>query len=91
MSPLDRCLYFSSGSGEEDIGKESCWYSFCLTSTQLCCPLGTGPLQGMGAGGFLPRETITVFDLYVTIPKGSMGQAVPSVHLAKLGANNERC
>lgn len=84
VPPLERRLCFSGGSGGRE-SREGRWDSFCphITSTFfffLPDVVVTGPglqLQGVQTGMVPKRETLTVFHLHVTSPKGLTGQDVP--------------
>lgn len=85
-----RFLCFSSGSREE-VGRKGRW--FFSSPQQLkqnypatwCIGHKTRSVTTRMETGMIPKQqTVTVFNLSATIPKGLMGQDVLSTHLSKL-------
>lgn len=96
MSPLDRFLCVSGASEEEAVSKDAGVFSsphHHSFSPPPPTPLPldavvVGPglqLQGLEARMIPSQETVTIFNLFVRISKGLMGQDVPSLYLVKLG------
>lgn len=89
--PLDRCLLFWGKGVREGADILSASQHLNVFGGVFSPPTNavvTGPgwqLQGMETGMIPKQETVTVCNLYVTIPKGRVGQEIPSSHLAKSG------
>lgn len=86
-----RFLYFSSGS-REAVGRKGCWFLSSPQHLKQNSPatwcIGhktTAVTTRMETEMFPKQQTVTVFNLYATVPKGPMGQDVPSTYLSKLG------
>lgn len=87
-------MKFCFSGVSEGVGKDAGILSSSHQFFPLLDTVVTRPglqLHGLVAGTILKQETVTVFNLYVTVPNGLMGQDMSSLRLIWQNWGNNKC